>query len=192
MFDCPEVAAEHKERSCLGRNPLGCSMARYYNPSIGRFISEDPIPSKSRSLAELNAYPYARNSPLKFTDPTGRKCKDVDACLKCLRDKGQPPVSGPAAEILKNNLWKCDSNSDDCFEIDEKGNVQKCVGHAEFRFIIITDIDPPAGTTVNLTACQIVAHEIAHAFSHIEDDDVSDEWAKHFTPECCNGVGGGK
>jgi RHS repeat-associated protein len=38
--------------------------ARTYDPSTGRFISEDPIPSD-------NAYAYALNSPLAATDPTG-------------------------------------------------------------------------------------------------------------------------
>ena len=42
--------------------------ARYYDPSLGRFMSEDPI-----GLASLdsNAYRYAFNSPLTYTDPSG-------------------------------------------------------------------------------------------------------------------------
>jgi RHS repeat-associated protein len=41
--------------------------ARYYDPSIGRFLSEDP----AGSLSDLNFYAYVRNNPAKFTDPTG-------------------------------------------------------------------------------------------------------------------------
>lgn len=37
--------------------------ARYYDPKIGRFISEDPIQSGS--------YAYAGNSPAVYGDPTG-------------------------------------------------------------------------------------------------------------------------
>lgn len=41
--------------------------ARYYDPKIGRFISEDPI-----GLAGgINSYAYARNSPHNLTDPSG-------------------------------------------------------------------------------------------------------------------------
>ena len=40
--------------------------ARYYDPSIGRFLSEDPEPA-------LNPYPYVLNNPVDFTDPTGRE-----------------------------------------------------------------------------------------------------------------------
>ena len=39
--------------------------ARYYSPSIGRFISEDPIRDGS------NWYIYAYNNPLKYIDPYG-------------------------------------------------------------------------------------------------------------------------
>jgi RHS repeat-associated protein len=39
--------------------------ARYYDPSTGRFISEDPARSTS------NFYPYTRNNPVNRTDPLG-------------------------------------------------------------------------------------------------------------------------
>ena len=41
--------------------------ARYYNPKIGRFISEDPIGFK----AGPNLYSYASNQPTNRIDPTG-------------------------------------------------------------------------------------------------------------------------
>jgi RHS repeat-associated protein len=44
--------------------------ARYYRPSAGRFMSEDPIGSAGGSL---NLYSYARSNPFRFTDPTGLK-----------------------------------------------------------------------------------------------------------------------
>jgi RHS repeat-associated protein len=39
--------------------------ARYYDPSMGRFITEDP------ARDEMNWYEYCGNNPLSFTDPTG-------------------------------------------------------------------------------------------------------------------------
>ena len=41
---------------------------RYYNPSIGRFISEDPIGYAS---GQTNEYAYVGGNPVQFTDPTG-------------------------------------------------------------------------------------------------------------------------
>ncbi len=43
---------------------LSLSFARGYDPSIGRFISEDPIPA-------INGYVYSSNSPTVLSDPSG-------------------------------------------------------------------------------------------------------------------------
>jgi RHS repeat-associated protein len=41
--------------------------ARYYDPSAGRFVSEDPTGFKGG----VNFYPYVANDPANQTDPTG-------------------------------------------------------------------------------------------------------------------------
>ena len=68
---------------------LNYASARYYEPSRGAFISQDPVAlalgdagrlqanhgvSQSALLRDpqlLNAYGYARNNPVKYNDPTG-------------------------------------------------------------------------------------------------------------------------
>ncbi|NOY86775.1 MAG: hypothetical protein GXP52_05700 [Deltaproteobacteria bacterium] len=45
--------------------------AGWYDPDIGRFISEDPVWGNIRDPQSLNRFRYARNNPLKLTDPTG-------------------------------------------------------------------------------------------------------------------------
>ncbi|MGE0642539.1 MAG: RHS repeat-associated core domain-containing protein [Nitrospira sp.] len=42
--------------------------ARYYQPRLQRFISEDPI---AIAPADVNTYAYTRNSPVNFIDPRG-------------------------------------------------------------------------------------------------------------------------
>jgi RHS repeat-associated protein len=57
--------------------------ARYYDPKVGRFLSEDPIPIPERRVAELNAYPYVANNPVNRTDPEGQAFID---CCKVLAE----------------------------------------------------------------------------------------------------------
>ena len=42
--------------------------ARYYNPTTGRFLSEDPI---GFAGSGMNLYAYASENPLRFNDPWG-------------------------------------------------------------------------------------------------------------------------
>ena len=49
-------------------NRLYYYRARYYDPEIGRFISEDPLGFAS---GDTNFYAYVGNNPVNFNDPTG-------------------------------------------------------------------------------------------------------------------------
>ena len=51
--------------------------ARYYDPTIGRFISADSMVPNPANPQSLNRYSYCLNNPLKYTDPpvTQRSCK---------------------------------------------------------------------------------------------------------------------
>jgi len=57
--------------------------ARYYDPVIGRFYSNDPI--GFRDVHSFNRYAYANNNPYKYTDPTGmdaEKTKDENGVIE--------------------------------------------------------------------------------------------------------------
>jgi len=45
--------------------------ARYYDPTIGRFVTQDSYPGSRADPQSLNRYIYARDNPMKFIDPTG-------------------------------------------------------------------------------------------------------------------------
>jgi RHS repeat-associated protein len=75
---------------------LQYSRARYYDPSIGRFISEDPF---GLSGSDLNFYAYVHNSPTDSMDPFGlARCvySVKDHVLACVPNayKGEPPIVG--------------------------------------------------------------------------------------------------
>jgi RHS repeat-associated protein len=47
--------------------------ARYYDPTIGRFVSPDTIVQNYTNPQCFNRYSYVLNNPLKYVDPTGMK-----------------------------------------------------------------------------------------------------------------------
>ncbi|RUO60189.1 hypothetical protein CWI71_07205 [Pseudidiomarina insulisalsae] len=63
----------HKYDDDLG---LSYMQARYYDPVIGRFYSNDPVGTLGHlsqgSIQGFNRYAYANNNPYKYTDPDGR------------------------------------------------------------------------------------------------------------------------
>jgi len=57
----------HKQDSDTG---LVYMQARYYDPVIGRFYSNDPVGFSN--VHNFNRYAYANNNPYKYVDPDGR------------------------------------------------------------------------------------------------------------------------
>ena len=67
--------------------------ARYYDPNIGRFVSEDPI----RFRAGDNFYEYVKSNPVAFKDGYGLECTQV----------GQHQLTPwiPTATIISATTW---------------------------------------------------------------------------------------
>ena len=57
---------EHLERTGLIH-----MNGRVYYPVLGRFLSPDPVVADATYSQSWNAYSYALNSPLSFSDPSG-------------------------------------------------------------------------------------------------------------------------
>ncbi|WP_317930586.1 RHS repeat-associated core domain-containing protein [Halioxenophilus sp. WMMB6] len=51
------------------------AQARYYNPEIGRFYSDDPV--GFRDIHSFNRYAYANSNPYRFVDPTGQESSSL-------------------------------------------------------------------------------------------------------------------
>ena len=61
--------------------------AREYDPSIGRFISVDPIMDLT-DPQQLHGYTYANNNPITSTDPSGLKVDNCAYYLNCTANGG--------------------------------------------------------------------------------------------------------
>ena len=52
--------------------------ARYYDPVIGRFYSNDPVGWNPKNpVHSFGRYTYANNNPYKYTDPTGMEGEET-------------------------------------------------------------------------------------------------------------------
>ena len=63
--------------------------ARYYDPNVGRFLSEDPI----QFLGGVNFYAYVGNSSVNFADPLGL-CAPSPKTKACLEKLFSEPIGG--------------------------------------------------------------------------------------------------
>ncbi|UWG65406.1 hypothetical protein K5M76_03925 [Shewanella xiamenensis] len=71
--------------------------ARYYDPLIGRFYSNDPI--GFTNVHTFNRYAYANNNPYKYKDPDGRAADVVVDAAFTIYDAGQ--TLGAAAAYVE-------------------------------------------------------------------------------------------
>jgi RHS repeat-associated protein len=66
--------------------------ARWYDPSVARFLSRDPFAGSLGTPATLHPYQYATSNPLAFSDPTGEFAQLIGALV----------AVGVAAEVISN------------------------------------------------------------------------------------------
>ena len=74
--------------------------ARHHSPHQGRFTAPDELFADQHEgdPQSWNLYSYVRNNPLRYTDPTGRKCVDLDGGGQ--GDDGLPGPGCPASADL--------------------------------------------------------------------------------------------
>jgi len=77
--------------------------ARYYDPTIGRFISPDTIIRDPANPQCFNRYSYCLNNPLKYTDPSGHDPYWDLIHEGEVRDRGESMDVEKITSIIVNN-----------------------------------------------------------------------------------------
>jgi RHS repeat-associated protein len=96
--------------------------ARYYDPNLGRFTSEDP----TRFNGGMNFYEYADNDPVNETDPSG--CGFID-CTKALAELTAAMAELARREAENAAAPQCDKGHDKAIE-QAKNRVRKALAKA--------------------------------------------------------------
>jgi uncharacterized protein RhaS with RHS repeats len=71
--------------------------SRYYDPEVGRFISEDSYWGKSSDPLSLNLYTYCQNDPIQYYDPSGH---DGESILAISLIDGPEPGPADAVAVI--------------------------------------------------------------------------------------------
>src|SRR5579859_2660694 len=82
------------------KSTLSYYCARYYDPSVGRFLNEDPI----EFVGGIDFYRYAVNDPINLEDPTGFNPQSgAGSCNPCANPPAPPGVN-VAANIVQTQI----------------------------------------------------------------------------------------
>ncbi len=90
--DLGPVATDHQfTGQKLDGTGLQYYNARYYDPTLGTFISPDTIVPDPGTLIDYNRYAYSRANPLKFSDPSGHDPLDTAWQEEFFKNHGRAP-----------------------------------------------------------------------------------------------------
>jgi RHS repeat-associated protein len=94
-----------KRKSCGSYFSLFYMQARYYDPVIGRFYSNDPL--GYRDLHSFNRYAYVNNNPYAYVDPTGMCAEGIAKNGCTITGKASGSITGteidPASPVAVNS-----------------------------------------------------------------------------------------
>jgi RHS repeat-associated protein len=124
-----------------GSNGLDNFGARYDSSSLGRFMSPDPdgLGSIRDDPQSWNMYAYARNNPLKYTDPDGMKYQICDNTNHCTE------ISDADFENNFQNANNVQLNGNQISIQDANGNFNK---EGTFKRTSFDDLDSSANVVL--------------------------------------------
>jgi RHS repeat-associated protein len=81
--------------------------ARFYSPTLGRFLSADTVEPAPSDPEQLNRYTYVLNNPINRIDPSGQSaCWDEHK-----KDPGCNEITPTAKVLIKETIKKTKSTT---------------------------------------------------------------------------------
>ena len=140
--------------------------ARYYESTVGRFTSVDPMAEKYYSISP---YAYCLNNPLRFTDPTGREV-DLSGMSEEERKRYESQIATQRENSkLFNAMYSSLEASKNVYAIKygETTTVNEADGSVHGQFV--PDGDGGTVTFSNKDASiegMVLSEELFHAYQH--------------------------
>lgn len=167
--------------------------ARYYDPSAGRFASEDPVGFDGGA----NFYSYVGNNATNFNDPLGLFSLDKSCGCGWDRDalkRAQGLAQAAAVKITDSGLRGCILNKLNSGQVNCGGKICKKGSKPDKKGRVLDGwgipgsnaihVCKPAFANDNFLAC-IVIHEFAHTCGH-PFEGKPDQAANQAFPGVCN------
>jgi RHS repeat-associated protein len=105
-------------------------IARFYDPSIGRFVQPDSIVPSPANPQSWNRYSYVNNNPVRYMDPTGHRCVEEGFEGSCSN-----------VELKITKKYVAESNRSD-FEKDVLENLLKAgkKGRHIYEYLVLDNV----------------------------------------------------
>jgi RHS repeat-associated protein len=157
---------------------------RYYDQSIGRFLSVDPVTADGGTGANFNRYKYAANNPYRFVDPDGRLEVLVMPGSDAFTDYVNRGISEMRATKEGESLWQAIRQHPKYKGMISEGrpglkpgamairdkNTPENVGSDTLILISVDGIPdvPTENGDVPPTPGEVIFHELSHTFRNMK------------------------
>jgi uncharacterized protein RhaS with RHS repeats len=141
--------------------------ARYYDPVIGRFYSNDPVDfmgylSTQNGIHGFNRYSYGNNNPLRFIDPTGKSSEEASYWANALGFSS----SQSATESINSSIEVGAQSVADA--MPSKGTVHAVANGASLTLAVAAVTTPCTAVCAGAS----VAIDTAVAVDHLSNGDI--------------------
>jgi RHS repeat-associated protein len=124
-----------------GKTGLVDMNARLYDPTVGRFMTEDTYPGELNQTQSLNRYSYVMNNPVNNWDPTGHVTESMSSLPSWVlaSENYTNPPNGPIESGMILEKWYFNSLEKTNHQVQEIDSVQSAKFYTITKQQVVTN-----------------------------------------------------